>query len=129
VRALAREVLVERGYTVLAARSGADALQLCVSPERVIHLLLTDMVMPGMSGPQLAERLTSRRAGVRVLYMSGYAEGVLVKHGLPHPDAPLLPKPFTPWDLARMVRQVLDAVRPTDDRVTSPALEAPPPVE
>src|SRR5437588_377284 len=80
VRAIAQQALERQGYTVLAAPSGADALALAAQYGATIHLLLTDVVMPGMSGRDLADRLTAQRPGIRVLYISGYTDNAIVRH-------------------------------------------------
>ena len=85
VRAIARQALERQGYTVLAAPSGADALALAAQHGATIHLLLTDVVMPGMSGRDLADRLTAQRPGIRVLYISGYTDNAIVRHGMLEP--------------------------------------------
>jgi nitrogen-specific signal transduction histidine kinase/ActR/RegA family two-component response regulator len=111
VRHLAQRVLAAHGYTVLTARNGPDAIALyerCGSP---IHLLVTDVVMPQMSGRQLADKLvevTQRGAPPRVLYCSGYTDTAIVEHGILEPDTAFLQKPFTPDGLVRRVREVLD---------------------
>jgi CheY-like chemotaxis protein len=108
LRDLAVEVLAGQGYTVLAARGGTEAVELEAQHPRPIHLLLTDVVMPRMSGRELAERLRMRRPGLRVLYMSGYTDDAIVRHGVLAAEVTLLAKPFTPDALARKVREVLD---------------------
>src|SRR5213083_3074813 len=109
VRAIAQQVLERQGYTVLAAPSGADALALAAQHGATIHLLLTDVVMPGMSGRDLADRLTAQRPGIRVLYISGYTDNAIVRHGMLEPGLAYLQKPFRPDALVRKVREVLDA--------------------
>jgi len=109
VRAIARQALERQGYTVLAAPSGADALALAAQHGATIHLLLTDVVMPGMSGRDLADRLTAQRPGIRVLYISGYTDNAIVRHGMLEPGLAYLQKPFRPDALVRKVREVLDA--------------------
>ncbi len=107
VRRLAAEVLRGRGYTVLAAASGLEAIALAEANAGAIRLVVTDVVMPGMSGPEMAGHLATRGLGFPVLYMSGYAEsdsGALLPDG-----APLLQKPFSPDALAHRVRAFLDA--------------------
>jgi PAS domain S-box-containing protein len=107
VRKLAADVLRARGYTVLAAASGAEALALAETNAAAIRLVLSDVVMPGMSGPEMAGRLAERGLKFPVLFMSGYADsdsGALLPDG-----APLLQKPFSPDTLARRVRASLDA--------------------
>ncbi len=109
VRAIARQALERQGYTVLAAPSGADALALAAQHGATIHLLLTDVVMPGISGRDLADRLTAQRPGIRVLYISGYTDNAIVRHGMLEPGLAYLQKPFRPDALVRKVREVLDA--------------------
>ncbi len=104
---LARHSLERRGYTVMEASSGEEALQMAERHAGPIHLVLTDVVMPGMNGRQLVEQLAKRRPGMKVLYMTGYSEGVLTHHGIMDPSVNLLPKPFTPTILLRKVREVL----------------------
>ena len=108
VRQMARRVLEQAGYTVLAAAGGAEAIQLAQGHKGPIDLLLTDVVMPGMSGRELARRMVEVRPGVRVLYMTGYSDEAVARHGVLDPGATLLQKPFTPAVLAREVRAVLD---------------------
>jgi len=108
VRAIAQQALERQGYTVLAAPSGADALALAAQHGATIHLLLTDVVMPGMSGRDLADRLTAQRPGTRVLYISGYTDNAIVRHGMLEPGLAYLQKPFRPDALVRKVREVLD---------------------
>ncbi len=109
VRTIARQALERQGYNVLAAPSGADALALAAQHGATIHLLLTDVVMPGMSGRDLADRLTAQRPGIRVLYISGYTDNAIVRHGMLEPGLAYLQKPFRPDALVRKVRDVLDA--------------------
>ncbi len=109
VRAVARQVLERQGYTVLEAPDGELALQLAQRHSGPIHLLLTDVVMPGMSGRQLADRLALARPDMKVLYASGYTDDSVVRHGVLEEGTPYLQKPFTPESLARKVRDVLDS--------------------
>ncbi len=109
VRAVVREILEMHGYDVIEAQSGADALALAERHTGPIALMVTDVVMPEMSGLELAERLRPRRPDMRVLYMSGYADDAIVRLGA---DAALLAKPFPPDALAAKVREILDAPRP-----------------
>jgi signal transduction histidine kinase/CheY-like chemotaxis protein len=109
VRELAREVLQLSGYTLLVARHGREALALAQAYRGSIDLLLTDVVMPHMSGRDLAQRLQEERPTLRVLYMSGYTEDAIVHHGVLDHDAQLLPKPFRSDTLATTVRDQLDA--------------------
>ena len=108
VRSLARKVLEQAGYTVLVAAGGPEALQVAALYDGPIHLLLTDVVMPEMSGRELMHRLTLVRPGLRVLYMTGYSDEAVARHGLLDPGTGFMQKPFTPEALARKVREVLD---------------------
>lgn len=106
VRQLTAETLERRGYQVLSAACGEDALAIATGYEGTIHLLVSDVVMPGMKGPELAELLRAMRPGVKVLFMSGYAADVVTPDDLR--DATLLSKPFSPSALVTAARAVLD---------------------
>jgi PAS domain S-box-containing protein len=108
VRALARDVLRQHGYQVLEAMDVPDALRICREHPERIDLLLTDVVMPVMSGRELAERVAEIRPEIKVLYMSGYTDNIVVSHGVTSIDKEFLQKPFTPRSLARKVRESLD---------------------
>jgi two-component system, cell cycle sensor histidine kinase and response regulator CckA len=108
VRALSRTVLRRAGYRVIEAESGDDALRLCGSSATPIDLLLTDVVMPRMSGRQLAERLKTIRPATKVLFMSGYLEHSLGNDGMPASGVAFLEKPILPASLRTRVREVLD---------------------
>jgi two-component system cell cycle sensor histidine kinase/response regulator CckA len=110
LRTLAKEFLKSSGYAVLDAENGKEALRIACAFAGTIHLLLTDVIMPGMGGKQLAEQLTSLRPTARVLFMSGYSNDGIVQSGILTSEAPLLEKPFTREILLRRVRQVLDEV-------------------
>ncbi|MEX2223643.1 MAG: GAF domain-containing protein [Candidatus Rokuibacteriota bacterium] len=108
VRALAREVLERQGYTVLEAGDGVQALGVWQTAGDRIDVVLTDVVMPRMSGRELVDRVRATRPGMPVLYMSGYTEDAIVRHGVRDASMLLLGKPFTPPDLIRTIREVLD---------------------
>ncbi len=112
VRRYATRVLRGGGYQVLEAGSGKEALGLAGGHPGPIDLLFTDVVMPGMSGPQLAQKLTSARPGLRVLYTSGYAASVIEQHGVLDERFDLVEKPIAPHALLAKVRELLDRDRP-----------------
>jgi signal transduction histidine kinase/CheY-like chemotaxis protein len=107
VRGLAARILSEHGYRVLEARDGPAALALVAGHDGVIDLLLADVVMPGMSGRDLSERVRAVRSGIKVLFISGYSDDVIANHDLLRDDIPLLAKPFGIDALTRAVRAVL----------------------
>ena len=109
VRAVARTILRKQGYRVLAASHAGEALLLGEKHAGTIHLLLTDVVMPQMSGPELAKRLAVSRPDMRVLCMSGYTDDSIVRHGVLKAEIAYLQKPITPQTLTKKVREVLDA--------------------
>jgi CheY-like chemotaxis protein len=108
VRAVARQVLERQGYTVLEAPHGDAALAIATAHDGPIHLLLTDVVMPGLSGRQVADQLKQLRPDTRVLYASGYTDDAVVRHGVLEAGIAYLQKPFTSGSLARKVRETLD---------------------
>jgi PAS domain S-box-containing protein len=108
LRELALEILAMHGYVVLEAAEAGEALRLGDGHTGRIDLLLTDVIMPGMSGRELAVQLTARRPGLRVLYMSGYTADAMAKHGVLEPEIMFLQKPYSPAALAHKVREVLD---------------------
>jgi NO-binding membrane sensor protein with MHYT domain/CheY-like chemotaxis protein len=109
IRGLVQRVLVKRGYTVLVAASPAEAIALVGEQHRSIDLLLTDVMLPEMSGPELARILGATQTGLAVVYMSGYTDTTIVRGGQLDPGATFIPKPFGPEFLLRKVRDVLDA--------------------
>ncbi|PYQ23163.1 MAG: hybrid sensor histidine kinase/response regulator, partial [Acidobacteria bacterium] len=109
VRSAVRQTLARHGYRVVEASGGPAALALAESHRDPIHLLLTDVVMPGMNGRELADRIAARRPQMKVLYMSGYTDDAIVRHGMLEPGLAYLQKPFRPDTLAAKVREVLDA--------------------
>jgi CheY-like chemotaxis protein len=112
VRELLRQILSGCGYTVIEAPDGATATRRAADHPGLIHLLVTDVVMPGMGGRLLAERIRQQRAGVRVLFLSGYTDDAVVRHGVSQEGVNFLQKPFTPAMLTRKVRDVLDGPSP-----------------
>ncbi len=111
VRMLVREILQNNGYSVLEARNGAHGLELARRYNGKIHLLLTDVVMPQMSGRELAEKLAPLRPDTRILFMSGYTDDAVVANGTIAPGSDFIQKPFTPDALARKIRVLLDRDR------------------
>ena len=112
VRDLTWRVLEGQGYTVLQANNGQEAIQVAASHDEHIHLMVTDLVMPGISGKVLAEQLAQTRPELKVLFMSGYTDELIAEYGMLEPGVALLQKPFRPVELAHKVRQVLDASQP-----------------
>ncbi len=108
VRALIRDILEGSGYTVLTASDGEDAQKVGRCHKAPIHLIVTDVVMPKMGGREAAQSLVPHLPGVKVLYMSGYTNEAIVRHGVLDPGIPFLEKPFTPDALLRKVRRVLE---------------------
>jgi PAS domain S-box-containing protein len=123
LRYLARQFLEKQGYRVIEAADGAVALQIAVAHEGIIHLLLTDVIMPGMNGRELAQRISEIRPNTKVLYMSGYTENVIGRNGTLDAGIRLLQKPFTLRDLNARVREVL-ASNPFPREVAMPARTA-----
>lgn len=108
VRVLTCEVLRSKGYTVLAASNGAEAISLVEHHEDLIDLLITDVIMPGMSGPVLARKLVEMRPQLRVLCVSGYPQDAIVQNGELGPGIELLQKPYMLSELAGRIRSILD---------------------
>lgn len=113
LRDLIRIALTGNGFTVLDAGSPADALALSRTHTAPLHLLITDIIMPGMDGPSLAKQVLKERPEIKVLYMSGYATNFIMHDGIVDPGTNFLEKPFHPGTLLAKVREVLDGgVRP-----------------
>ena len=109
VRKLIVDVLTSRGYRVLEATRGEEAIRLCKMHNGEIDLAVVDVVMPEISGPELVRQIAPLRPGMNVLYISGYTDEAIVHHGIPESGAAFLQKPFLPDALARKVREVLDS--------------------
>ena len=99
------------GYNVMEARDGGEALLLSERHRGPIHLMVTDVVMPQMSGKELADRLAPLHPEMTVFFMSGYTDSDLTSYGAPEPSQHFIPKPFRPMDLVKKVRDILDAAR------------------
>ncbi len=126
-----RRELERHGYTVLEAADGEAALRLASEHGGSVRLLVTDVVMPQMSGPDLAQRLGHAHSELKVLYVSGYADDAVVRQGSLDPPGPLLQKPFEVGDLAARVRKLLDspkasAIPPGSGRTAAPGRDGSP---
>jgi len=108
VRVILKRILEDQGYQVLAASNGEEALAYSQDLDHDIKLMITDVVMPQMSGRELTERMMVVRPNVRVLYMSGYTDDAIVRHGLLDESLQFIQKPFDSASIARKVREVLD---------------------
>jgi CheY-like chemotaxis protein len=108
IRRTVEYILSSKGYRVMAAACGAEALELAGRMEKPPALLLTDVVMPGMSGHELSERLVALYPALKVLYISGYTEDIIAHHGILEDGIDLLSKPFSAAALAAKVREILD---------------------
>jgi CheY-like chemotaxis protein len=119
VRELVGDSLRNSGYTVLEAKNGAQALEICEKHSSRIHLMITDVVMPGMNGRELAQRLSARHPNLKVLFMSGYTDNAILHRGVLEPGTLFLQKPFGAQDLVRKVRELLEgrASKPTTQLV------------
>jgi CheY-like chemotaxis protein len=107
VRSLIGFALESAGYKILQTAEGESAVSICEKHDGPIHLLLTDVVMPKMSGPVVAEKVSALRPGIKVLYMSGYTDDAVVRHGVLTQDMPFIQKPFSPITLRKKIREVL----------------------
>ena len=107
VRRVTSSALSKNGYKVLEAVDGTDALRVCRKFDGPIHLVLSDVIMPGLSGPETAAQLRRIRPGLRTLFMSGYMGEKIVRHGIQKSDFPFIEKPFTPQSLLQKIREVL----------------------
>jgi len=110
VREIACRILRSRGYNVLEAENGVEALRLAQNYEHHIHLAVTDVVMPGIGGKTVIARLEKFRPGIKALFISGYTENAIVHHGILDSGVDFLPKPFTADGLARKIREMLDKI-------------------
>ena len=117
VRQLARRILEVYGYDVLSASGSEEALSICKAHKGSIHLMLTDVVMPGTSGRELAQLVAADHPEITVLYMSGYTDDAIVQHGVLGADTPFLQKPFSPINLARKVRETLEKNQRVTDNI------------
>jgi two-component system, cell cycle sensor histidine kinase and response regulator CckA len=105
---LAQKTLQQHGYRILVAKNGEDAMRISKEHEGLIELMITDVVMPKMSGRETAERLQPLYPQMKVIYMSGYTDNAIAHRGFLEPGLNFLEKPFTPEGLTRKVREVLD---------------------
>ena len=112
VRRLAREILQMNGYKVFEAQRGSEAIEICERENGPINMMVTDVVMPRMSGPQLADHLAEVRPDMKVLYMSGYTDSSIINHGVLASGTAFLQKPFTPASLLNKVREILNSEQP-----------------
>lgn len=112
VRELTRRILQRQGYTILEAHNGQEALMLSLRYSGPIHLLLTDVIMPGVSGKAVVEQISQQQPDIKTLYMSGYTDEAIAHHGVLEPGAAFLQKPFSPKTLVCKIREVLDGQNP-----------------
>jgi len=122
VRALASLALQRAGFNVIEAHHPEEALEVAARHQGPIHLILTDVVMPGMNGRVMVERLVTRYPDARILFMSGYTDDALAPMGVAQADVAFLNKPFTPKELAERVRDVLESPHRASGRVPAGAV-------
>jgi CheY-like chemotaxis protein len=108
VRSVATRILRRNGYRVLEAGNGADALRVCEEEDEPVDLIVTDIVMPEMNGPELAEKIREKQPDARILFTSGYTEDAVIRQSFLHPGEAFIEKPFTPASLAKKARELLD---------------------
>ncbi len=111
IRNLLQVALRRNGYTVLAAESGREALEIVRKHDDTIHLVITDVVMPDMDGPELVRQLSTIRPDTQTLFMSGYMDDTLGERGILSTNANFIQKPFSPRTIAQKVRDILDGVQ------------------
>jgi len=109
LRKLACKILEQQGYSILEAKNGIEALKVSEENGDQIHLMIADVLMPGMGGREIEERLRPLRPEMKVIYMSGYTDNAIVHHGVLNPEIEFLQKPISSEALKRKVREVLDA--------------------
>jgi CheY-like chemotaxis protein len=123
LRRLVVLVLEEHGYSVLEAANGGEALELAEHHDGPVELLLTDVVMPGITGPEVAKRLRGARPGIKVVFMSGYYDSRLARHDVEHGEVGVLVKPFTPDELVARVGAASGAETQRDRPGSAPGLD------
>lgn len=116
LRAMVETIVENNGYKVLSAKNGSEAARICYEYPEIIHLLLTDVVLPGINGRELGALLLPSRPNMKVLYMSGYTDDILLRHGILEEETSFLAKPFTPHSLLTKLRETLNKA---DDQVAS----------
>jgi two-component system cell cycle sensor histidine kinase/response regulator CckA len=107
LRALTKRILSSAGYTVLDAESGDEALALLAAHDGPVHLVLTDVVMPGMNGRDVATHVAALRPGIRILFASGYTDDTIFRHGVLDDGSRFISKPYAPGELRRKIREAL----------------------
>jgi len=110
VRTMTRQILEMSGHKVLEATCGSEAIRICSSYDGPVHLVLTDVVMPHMNGPSMVKEVMRIRPNIKTLFMSGYTDNAILRHGILEEGMPFLQKPFSPDGLALKVRDVLNSL-------------------